>query len=296
MTAQQDRDALAGEYVLGTLDADERAQAEALIRDSAAFAALVADWERRLGELAALVEPVEPPPSTWEAIRQRLAGHPAGRAVWLPARGAPLPAPAAHATSAAAGASRAMDGTVVALRRNLRLWQRVAGGMGALAAAVIALVVLREMRPDLMPPALRPPVQVVEKPVEIVRTVEVPSSRPAPFVAVFQKDDAAPAFLLTVDPQRRSVSVRRLGAEPIAEKSYELWILPAGTTVPRSLGLLADQDFTVRPAADYDLPTLNTATFGISLEPAGGSPSGAPTGPVLHGRLTQAAPPGFGAP
>jgi anti-sigma-K factor RskA len=51
---------------------------------------------------------------------------------------------------------------------------------------------------------------------------------------------------------------------------------------PRSLGVVGADEFTQRPLpASVDLDTLRSATFAVSLEPAGGSPSGAPTGPVL---------------
>jgi anti-sigma-K factor RskA len=54
-------------------------------------------------------------------------------------------------------------------------------------------------------------------------------------------------------------------------------------------------EFTTRPQlASYDALTINTATYAISLEPEGGSPTGAPTGPVLYtGKLIQTTPPGF---
>ena len=55
-----ERDALAGEYVLGTLDANERAAAQGLLAANSEFAAKVRLWERRLGELHLMVEPVEP--------------------------------------------------------------------------------------------------------------------------------------------------------------------------------------------------------------------------------------------
>ena len=55
----------------------------------------------------------------------------------------------------------------------------------------------------------------------------------------------------------------------------ELWII-APDAAPVSLGLLGDAPLTV----DYpDTPT--GWTLAVSLEPAGGSPTGAPTGPVL---------------
>src|SRR5271168_318354 len=72
-----DRDALAAEYVLGTLAADERDQAEALLAIDPGFAEIVRQWERRLGELNVMVEAVEPPPEVWEKIRAEIgSGEP----------------------------------------------------------------------------------------------------------------------------------------------------------------------------------------------------------------------------
>ena len=49
--------------------------------------------------------------------------------------------------------------------------------------------------------------------------------------------------------------------------------------------------------ANYDAVTINRATYAVSLEPEGGSPTGSPTGPVLYtGKLLQATPPSFAAP
>jgi len=62
------QDALAAEYVLGTLSADEREHAEALLTLDPGFAASVRMWERRLGELNVMVEAVEP---SAEMIKQR---------------------------------------------------------------------------------------------------------------------------------------------------------------------------------------------------------------------------------
>lgn len=72
----EEQDALAAEYVLGTLAADERANAEGLIASDATFAELVRQWERRLGELNVMVEAVEPPPQIWDRIKSGL-GTPA---------------------------------------------------------------------------------------------------------------------------------------------------------------------------------------------------------------------------
>jgi anti-sigma-K factor RskA len=122
---------------------------------------------------------------------------------------------------------------------------------------------------------------------------EMPSARPAQFVAVFQKDEQSPAFLMSVDTDKRVVTVRQVAAERLADKSYQLWIAPQPGSAPQSLGVIEQQDdFTVRATlAGYEPAVINNATFGISLEPLGGSPTGQPTGPVIHAKLLQVTPP-----
>src|SRR3954454_11624815 len=70
----QDLRALAAEFVLGTLDPDERARANELLNGDDQFRGLVGTWERRFGELHLMVEPVEPPPSVWQRIRGKVTG------------------------------------------------------------------------------------------------------------------------------------------------------------------------------------------------------------------------------
>jgi hypothetical protein len=67
-------DALAAEYVLGTLDASERAHTHVLIGIDDGFAARVKMWERRLGELHLMVEPVEPDWRVYERVKARIGG------------------------------------------------------------------------------------------------------------------------------------------------------------------------------------------------------------------------------
>jgi anti-sigma-K factor RskA len=70
----QDLRALAAEFVLGTLDPDERARANELLNSDDQFRGLVGTWERRFGELHLMVEPVEPPASVWQRIRGKVTG------------------------------------------------------------------------------------------------------------------------------------------------------------------------------------------------------------------------------
>ena len=77
---EEERDVLAGEYVLGTLGAAE-AQA---VRDDPGMATAIAGWEARLAPLHALALPEAPPPDLWARIEQSLA--PARPPIGAPAR------------------------------------------------------------------------------------------------------------------------------------------------------------------------------------------------------------------
>jgi hypothetical protein len=86
--------ALAAEYVLGTLDSDEREQARALLAADTAFAVQVTRWERRLGELHLMVEPVEPDAGIWTRIKSKVPDVQQRSSVRLPEAHIPEPAPA----------------------------------------------------------------------------------------------------------------------------------------------------------------------------------------------------------
>ena len=67
------------------------------------------------------------------------------------------------------------------------------------------------------------------------------------------------------------------GDAPPPDRDYEVWLI-AGDAAPVSLGLLP-----VSGAIDVPRPPglATGVVFAISEEPSGGSPTGAPTGPVL---------------
>jgi anti-sigma-K factor RskA len=71
-----------------------------------------------------------------------------------------------------------------------------------------------------------------------------------------------------------------------AGKALELWVLPApgvNNGQPVSLGLLPARGAERRALTDAQRAALAGAKqLAVSLEPAGGSPTGLPTGPVLH--------------
>ncbi|MGP7732777.1 anti-sigma factor [Oceanimonas smirnovii] len=76
MSNQEQHDAvmyaLAGEYVLGTLSAEERQQLEQRLQTDERLQHVVAQWEERLHPLAALAEPVAPSSLLWPRIRRSI--------------------------------------------------------------------------------------------------------------------------------------------------------------------------------------------------------------------------------
>src|ERR1700684_766476 len=106
MELSEDHIALAAEYALGTLDADERAQAETMMSVDRDFTAMVAAWEDKLGALNQMVGSVEPRAQVWEKIRAAI-GHSEGRPPVGLAE--PLPGPAAPDSEAAPVMAEAAD-------------------------------------------------------------------------------------------------------------------------------------------------------------------------------------------
>ena len=67
---EAERQALAAEYVLGTLGAHEAALVVQAMATDAALAVAVADWDRRLAPLTGLAPPKPPPADLWNRIER----------------------------------------------------------------------------------------------------------------------------------------------------------------------------------------------------------------------------------
>ena len=284
MAYSEDHIALAAEYALGTLDADERTQVETMMAVDKEFTAIVQAWEFRLGVLNQMVGSVEPRPIVWENIRNAI-GHAEPQApLVLPE----TPPPPVAAAPEAAPAPVADNSNVIQLTGRARRWRNVASFTSAIAAALLVMMAMQVYQPDLLPDGIRPKprTQVVE-----VQTPAPPAA--AQYVALLQKDAGSPAFILTVDAATKNFTVRKVGAQPEAGKSFELWVVSDKLQRPRSLGLIGGSDFTARPVlSGYDSDLVNQATYAVSLEPEGGSPTGAPTGPIVYtGKLIETVPP-----
>jgi anti-sigma-K factor RskA len=304
MAHSEDHIALAAEYALGTLDADERAQVETMMAVDTEFTAMVHAWEYRLGVLNQMVGSIEPRPIVWENIKAAIHSAEQQAAPVLPE--APPPAepalpPAAEpvvaevpsvaeAPPVAAAPPAAVDNSnVIQLTGRVRRLRSVASIATALAAALVGMLAVQVYRPELLPDALRPKprIQTVE-----VKTPAPPPVPSAQYVALLQRDGGSPAFILTVDAATKNFTVRKVGADAEPGKSFELWLISDKLPQPRSLGVIGGSDFTARPVlADYDAGTINSALYAVTVEPAGGSPSGKPTSaPIFTGKLIETVP------
>jgi anti-sigma-K factor RskA len=166
MTDDKDIDALAGQYVLGTLDVGERAAVAARRLREPLLNTAITDWERRLAPLGDAVAPVTPPIDLFAKIEARIKGEDV--------------APAGSAT-------------IIDLRRRLKVWRAMALASSALAACLVVAFGVREFQP-------KPKQQNL--------------------VAVLQEEAASPAFLVTVNVEERTMTVRPVAAKREAGKSY----------------------------------------------------------------------------
>lgn len=102
-------------------------------------------------------------------------------------------------------------------------------------------------------------------------------------LAVFENDNSATEWVVSADLNAGQLQTRGVNVvPPDAGTAYELWVLPASGP-PQSLGLLP---VTAGPVVTEISPALVAALadaghLAISIEPQGGSPTGAPTGPII---------------
>jgi anti-sigma-K factor RskA len=224
-------DALAAQYVAGTLRGAARRRFEALLPSHPALRAAVADWQARLMPLTAVVDEQAPPPHTWDRIALRL---------WPEAASAAAPLP---------------------WWRGLGFWRGLSG-VATVAALALGLLLTQ-------PGTSEPPVVVLLQPTGNAAGIG------GSVVASFSADGRA-AVARPVLP----VAVR-------SDRTLELWWAPAEGK-PASLGLIRADGVTVlRPGAlPGGLKGSGIDHMAVSVEPAGGSPTGQPTGPVVfYGKL-----------
>ncbi len=138
---------------------------------------------------------------------------------------------------------------------SIALWRTL--GLAASGAAAILLAVVLYLAP------------AAEAPASYFAVLSEPKSQKAVLV-VSAGANSDQLWVRTLDP-----------AIHVAGKSLELWALPRGGA-PKSLGLVSrEAQATLKLLAVADRSLADVPALAVSLEPGGGSRTGAPTGPVL---------------
>jgi anti-sigma-K factor RskA len=278
---------LAGEYVLCVLDSAEMQAVAGRASDDPRLTQAITGWERRLAPMLTGVEAVAPPDALWARIRQSaaLAADASQPAPARPAGTRPQATPAWPRRAAA---------------RRVWPWQAATGASLALAAGLATIMLSPATllpspatRPDDTPPGGRDVALVAMlTPPEsqgTTRSDTAPQMANATGTATLSEppsdtgEPARPAgrmagFLAATWPDG-TVVLTALAPVPVpGGKALELWLQPPDAKAPKSLGLLAaDGRRTTLPA----MPEAGTM-LSVTLEPAGGSPTGAPTGRLIY--------------
>lgn len=137
------------------------------------------------------------------------------------------------------------------------LWSSLAFWRGLATAAVAALAIY------IAVPYINPP-------------VEQPR-----LVASLAAEGSDVKYLAVYDAAHHEVSLSHVSGERASGKDFELWMIE-GKNAPVSMGVIptgATTRLTISPAVQQKL--AQGAVLAVSLEPAGGSPTGQPTGPVV---------------
>lgn len=247
MTSQGDEsgtvpdDLMAAEFVLGVLDVESWAAAEARRAADPAFAAIVADWEHRLADLADAVPSVPAPSRIHRRVEAELSLLIARMPAPEPEPEPPPPPP----------------------KRGIPFWRGLAAAGGGLSAVSLAALAGVLFLPHSGVQSFLP------------RSVDVATLAPGEIDHVL--------FFVSVDHERQEVLLTPVGVVP-ADRVPELWYL-TDDNQPRSLGVFSGSLPRVLrlPPLEGGMEStrLRGAKLAISLEPPGGSPTGAPTGPLV---------------
>ncbi len=150
-------------------------------------------------------------------------------------------------------------------RDPVRPWRFATFAASAVAAALLGVIALR---PDGTPPLPTPAPQVATP------------AEARMMVAALSPEQGRGAVTVTYDDVSGRMTVTPVGMDA-GGRTPELWVIPADGT-PRSLGVIAEKAARtmIVPVERRGL-IAGGVTFAVSLEPEGGSPTGAPTGPVV---------------
>ena len=95
-------------------------------------------------------------------------------------------------------------------------------------------------------------------------------------------------MVVDIDLAARRLTVRPLAAPPPAGHAYQLWMIDPALGAPRSLGLVQSGESVRETLTSFDAAVIAGATYAVTVEDRGGSPTGQPTtAPILSGKLSR---------
>ena len=223
--------ALAAEYVVGTLRGKARTRYQKLMMQYQAVSDATAQREQYLTGFAETLPPVTPPANVWESIQIKL-GH-----------------KAANDAGIATGVNTPSDsGQVLDFEKEKqKRWKNLS--FLSTAATLVLAVLLFVMQPIPAPEVSH--------------------------IAVVNNADNTPLWVIEVSDETMNVKVTDAFVA-LADKDYELWMVPANGEAPISLGLMPEANGDTRVTPDI-LLSQSIAALAVSLEAPGGSVTGAPT-------------------
>ncbi|WP_075995442.1 anti-sigma factor [Salaquimonas pukyongi] len=278
---RDDLEALAAEYVVGVLEADERRRFEALVKTSPEAAQALQRWENRLHGLNEGYGSQQPPASIKKHIDKRLfpdarqnsGGLWQSLAFW---RGFSLVGTAAAVALAlwAAGLSGEVSQSRIALidaeksaaeaQRNLKAYE------GELAARAGRLA---ELESELA--QTRSGLETAQA--ELAEMAE----RSQPILVVsLESGDTDYRFLAVHEEGSDEMRMTLVSGDAQAGKDFELWLVePDKQTV--SLGVISEGKSAVVLAPEHAGVLEKGGLLAVSIEQKGGSPTGIAQGPVV---------------
>jgi len=188
-------DALAREYTIGTLHGGARRRFERVLREHAAAALAVGEWQRHFDTLAAGAKPLAPSAALWSGLEQRLFGAPAAarKAPWWQTL---LSGPALG------GALAGVLLAVVVLRQE-PAWVGLETAQEGLPASYVGLLTDASGKPTILASSRRHGRLLT---VKLLQPVVVPPGRVAQLWAL--PKDGSPAFPVGVVPALGSGTIR----------------------------------------------------------------------------------------
>lgn len=245
MKVTSDTDLLVGEYVLGTLEIEERRRLEEVADREPTVLAAVMVWERRLAPLHELVVPVAPPEGIWETIDGQL------EEVEQDDRERD---PGFYEVYRELVRSHRADAAMNLVAR-LRRWRSVAIVSIVLGSVLVAFLVAKLIEPH-----------AVEQP---------------PLVSVLRSDALTPPFVVAIDAAEGTLTVRSVPATNPDDRAYAFWLL-RGDRPPLPLGRLRGTGALKPPALEkLDPAALRESALAVSVEP-NDAPADKPSGSLVY--------------